>query len=119
MDKKLSIIMPAYNVEKYVGKAISSILSQDYKNLELLIVDDGSTDETAKIAKRYSANDVRAIVLSKQNGGLSDARNYGLERATGDYVLFVDSDDFIEPNTIGKLMKHSNDHALDVCIFGY
>lgn len=119
MDKKLSIIMPAYNVEKYVGKAISSILSQDYKNLELLIVDDGSTDETAKIAKRYSANDVRAIVLSKQNGGLSDARNYGLERATGDYVLFVDSDDFIEPNTIGKLMKYSNDRALDVCIFGY
>lgn len=119
MDKKLSIIMPAYNVEKYVGKAISSILSQDYKNLELLIVDDGSTDETAKIAKRYSANDVRAIVLSKQNGGLSDARNYGLERATGDYVLFIDSDDFIEPNTIGKLMKYSNDRALDVCIFGY
>ncbi len=119
MDKKLSIIMPAYNVEKYVGKAISSILSQDYKNLELLIVDDGSTDETAKIAKRYSANDVRAIVLSKQNGGLSDARNYGLERATGDYVLFVDSDDFIEPNTIGKLMKYSNDRALDVCVFGY
>ena len=119
MDKKLSIIIPAYNVEKYVGKAISSILSQDYKNLELLIVDDGSTDETAKIAKRYSANDVRAIVLSKQNGGLSDARNYGLERATGDYVLFIDSDDFIEPNTIGKLMKYSNDRALDVCIFGY
>ena len=119
MDKKLSIIMPAYNVEKYVGKAISSILSQDYKNFELLIVDDGSTDETAKIAKRYSANDVRAIVLSKQNGGLSDARNYGLERATGDYVLFVDSDDFIEPNTIGKLMEYSNDHALDVCVFGY
>lgn len=119
MDKKLSIIMPAYNVEKYVGRAISSILIQDHKNLELIIVDDGSTDETAKVAKRCSANDVRAMVLSKQNGGLSDARNYGLERATGDYVLFVDSDDFIEPNTIGELMKYSNDHALDVCIFGY
>lgn len=119
MNKKISIIMPAYNVEKYINRSIDSILNQDYENIELLIIDDGSTDETAEIANKRIVSDSRAVVLSKQNGGLSDARNYGLVRASGDYIMFIDSDDFLEINSLGSLLKYSTNNSLDVCIFGY
>ena len=111
--------MPAYNVEKYINRSIDSILNQDYENIELLIIDDGSTDETAEIANKRIVSDSRAVVLSKQNGGLSDARNYGLVRASGDYIMFIDSDDFLEINSLGSLLKYSTNNSLDVCIFGY
>ena len=96
MEPLLSIIVPIYNVEQYVDKCIQSILNQTYQNLEIILVDDGATDRSGSIADSYAAKDKRVKVFHKENGGLSDARNYGLDHVTGDYILFVDSDDFIQ-----------------------
>lgn len=96
MEPLISIIVPIYNVEQYVDKCIQSILNQTYQNLEIILVDDGATDCSGSIADSYAARDKRIKVFHKENGGLSDARNYGLNHVTGDYILFVDSDDFIE-----------------------
>lgn len=84
----ISIVMPAYGVEKFIGEAIESVLSQDYGNWELIVVDDGTKDNSAEIAKFYAVKDSRVRVVSKSNGGLSDARNYGLNFVSGDYVHF-------------------------------
>ena len=99
---------------KYINRSIDSILNQDYENIELLIIDDGSTDETAEIANKRIVSDSRAVVLSKQNGGLSDARNYGLVRASGDYIMFIDSDDFLEINSLGSLLKYSTNNCREI-----
>ena len=88
----VSIIMPTYNVEKYLPAAIDSVLRQSYQDWELLVVDDGSTDNSKEIALEYAQKDDRISVLHKDNGGLSDARNYGLSRAQGKYLHFFDSD---------------------------
>jgi len=103
MEPLLSIIVPIYNVEQYVDKCIQSILNQTYQNLEIILVDDGATDCSGSIADSYAAKDKRIKVFHKENGGLSDARNYGLDHVTGDYILFVDSDDFIENTMCGIL----------------
>ncbi len=100
----VSIIVPVYNVEKYVGKCLDSILNQTYENIEVLMVNDGSTDNSVKICKEYEKKDKRFKLYRKKNGGLSDARNYGLDRIIGDYVCFVDSDDFIHPDFIKILL---------------
>ena len=89
----VSIVMPTYNVEEYIASAIESVLVQSFSDWELLIVDDGSTDNSNAVAQKYSMQDKRIKVLRKENGGLSDARNFGLERACGKYVHFFDSDD--------------------------
>ena len=91
----VSIVMPTYNVENYLPAAIESVLKQTFKNWELLVIDDGSTDQSNAVALKYAQNDKRINVLKKINGGLSDARNYGLSRARGKYVHFFDSDDSI------------------------
>jgi glycosyltransferase involved in cell wall biosynthesis len=93
---KLSIIVPIYNVENYVRQCINSILNQTYTNFELILVDDGSTDKSGKICDEYSIKDTRIKVIHKENGGLSSARNSGLDIATGDLIGFIDGDDFIE-----------------------
>lgn len=104
-NRKVSIIVPAYNVESYVEKCINSLLDQTYENIEILIIDDGSTDKTGKIIdKRYSQNG-KISIYHKENGGVSDARNFGLDRITGDYVTFVDSDDFVDTKYIEYLMR--------------
>ena len=90
----VSFVIPIYNTEKYLCKCVDSILSQTYKNIEVLLVDDGSTDTCPDICNSYVKRDERVVVFHKQNGGLSDARNYGLERAKGKYIVFVDSDDY-------------------------
>ncbi len=118
-DKKISVIMPAYNVEKYIGRAIDSVLSQDYRNLELIVVNDGSTDNSAKIAERYRASDNRLRVLHKKNGGLSDARNFGIGHASGDYLIFIDSDDYWALNMLKPLVSFAESSNLDVALFGY
>ena len=89
----MSVIVPVYNVELYLDECVNSILKQTYKNLEIILVDDGSKDNSGKICDQYKERDSRVTVIHKENGGLSDARNAGLTVATGEYVLFVDSDE--------------------------
>ena len=101
---KLSIIVPVYNVEKTLRRCVDSITSQDFRNFELLLVDDGSTDNSGLLADEMAQNDARLTVFHKSNGGPSDARNYGLEHAQGEYITFVDSDDELAPGTLGKLV---------------
>lgn len=96
---KLSIIVPVYNVENYLGECIESILRQTFRNYELILVDDGSTDRSGEICDEYAAKDDRIAVVHKENGGLSDARNAGIKVCKGEYVTFVDSDDFIDRDT--------------------
>lgn len=94
-DDLISVIVPVYNVEKYLHKCINSILNQTYKNLEIILIDDGSTDNSGKICDEYALKDNRIKVIHKENGGLSSARNAGLDICSGDYIGFVDSDDYI------------------------
>lgn len=95
---KITVIIPVYNVEKYLSKCVDSVIEQTYKNLEIILVDDGSPDKSPAICDAYAKKDRRIKVIHKENGGLSSARNAGLDTASGDYVGFVDSDDWIEPD---------------------
>lgn len=114
---KFSIIVPVYNVEKYISKCIESILSQDYDNFELIIVNDGSTDKSLRIVEKY--DDKRLKIFSKKNGGLSSARNYGIGKATGDYIWFIDGDDYIQPHSLSKLSKIISQDSPDAICFEY
>ena len=106
MTKELiSIIVPVYNVEKYLRKCVDSIVNQTYKNLEIILVDDGATDSSGEICDELEKLDNRIKVYHKENGGLSDARNYGVARATGSYIGFVDSDDYIDAEMYEKLYE--------------
>lgn len=100
----VSIVVPVYNVEAYLEKCIDSIVNQTYKNFEIFLVDDGSTDASSSICDAYAERDGRISVIHKKNGGLSDARNAGIEVARGDFILFVDSDDYIEVDTVDYLL---------------
>lgn len=114
-NPKISIIMPMYRVERYIEKAIQSVLDQDFQDWELLVVNDGSPDDSRRIASIVADTDDRIRILDKENGGLSDARNYGLDRAIGDFVHFYDSDDWIEPNFYSILFNEMEDYDLVVC----
>ncbi|MCH4240596.1 MAG: glycosyltransferase [Prevotella sp.] len=104
MDNPLiSIIVPIYKVEKYLPKCVESIVHQTYKNLEIILVDDGSPDRCGKMCDEYAAKDNRIKVIHKQNGGLSDARNIAIDIAKGEYITFVDSDDYVKPNYVETL----------------
>ena len=95
MKDLISIIVPIYNVEKYLSRCIDSIINQKYTNIEIILVDDGSTDSCYKICNDYRKSDDRIRVIHKKNGGLSDARNVGVKQSTGKYICFIDSDDYI------------------------
>lgn len=114
---KFSIIVPVYNVEQYIEKCLDSICNQTYSNYEVIIVNDGSKDQSEMIIKKY-IHDARFQYYKKENGGLSDARNYGLTYVTGEYLLFVDSDDYIEPNLLQKLNEMIAKKTYDVIRFG-
>lgn len=101
----VSVIVPIYNVEKYLEKCVDSIVNQSYKNIEIILVDDGSKDRCSQICDELIKEDSRIKVIHKENGGLSDARNTGIESAKGDYILLVDSDDFIHPDMIKDLLN--------------
>lgn len=117
---KISVIVPVYKVEKYIGKCIQSLLDQTYTNFEALIVDDGSPDQSIEIAKKIVEEDPRFIFLEKENGGLSSARNYGLDRATGDYIAFLDSDDYLSLDCFSQcVVRISEDPSLDIILFGF
>ncbi|MBR5202241.1 MAG: glycosyltransferase family 2 protein [Clostridia bacterium] len=103
-SKKISIIIPIYKVEKYLDACVNSVLNQTYKNLEIILVDDGSPDSCPVICDKYKAIDSRIVVVHKKNGGLSDARNTGINVATGDYLAFLDGDDTIDTYAMEKLL---------------
>lgn len=122
MDKKLiSIIIPVYNVEEYVTKCVRSVLSQTYEDLDVIIVDDGSTDGCPELCDGFARGDSRVRVIHKANGGLSDARNVGLDVTRGAYIGFVDSDDWVEPDMFARLAESIQTAGADisVCNFSY
>lgn len=100
----VSVIVPVYNVQNFIGKCIESILSQTFKDFELLLVNDGATDHSKEICEKFAEIDNRVRVLNKKNGGLSDARNYGLDNSKCDYVIFIDGDDYVDERFIEKLV---------------
>src|SRR5690606_4224086 len=107
------------NVEKYLARSIESALNQSYNDFELLVIIDGSPDSSKSIAENYTKIDNRIQVFEKENGGLSDARNYGLERAKGEFIYFMDSDDWIETNLLEDNLKIIEEEDLDLVVFGY
>lgn len=116
--QKVSIVVPVYNVENYISRCINSLIKQSYKNLEIVLVDDGSTDSSGNICDEYKKIDSRIKVIHKKNGGLSDARNFGIDGCTGEYICFVDSDDWIEKEMIETLLNDIIDTDSDIAICG-
>ena len=111
---KVSVIVPIYNVEKYLEKCINSLLSQTLEDIQIILVNDGSKDNSGNIAREYEKNNKnRIIYVEKENGGLSDARNYGLKYATGDFVAFLDSDDYIEKNAYEEMYNKAIEENAD------
>ena len=119
MCNLISVIIPIYNVEKYLFKCIDSVLSQTYNNIEIILVDDGSTDSCGQICDAYRQQDHRVTVIHKSNGGLSDARNAGIEIAKGDYISFIDSDDYIQPTTLELLLTRIVESEADIAICNF
>ena len=116
---EISIIVPVYQVEKYIRQCIDSILAQTFTDFELILVDDGSKDNSGKICDEYAEKDKRIRVIHKENGGLSDARNKGLDNASGNYFMFVDSDDYIAPNMAECLYKKISEAKVDIAACNY
>ena len=116
---KLSIIVPIYNVAPYLRKCVDSLLAQDISDYEIILVDDGSPDECPQICNQYAERYSNIKVIHQANAGLSVARNTGIAAATGDYILFVDSDDYLQPNVLGALMEQVERDNLDVLRFNY
>lgn len=114
--KKVSIIIPCYNVEKFIDKCVNSIINQTYSNLEILCIDDGSKDNTKKILQKIAKKDSRVKYYYKENGGVSTSRNYGVAKATGDYCTFVDSDDYLNPMFVEKLVKALEENKSDMAV---
>lgn len=112
---KLSVIVPVYNVENYIEACVQSLLSQSYEDFEIIIVDDGSRDSSIERARKMVVNRSDVKILSKKNGGLSDARNFGIEHSTGEYLAFIDSDDTIHPDMFKSMMSKLISEQADVC----
>ena len=112
----VSVIVPVYKVEKYIHQCIDSIINQSYRNLEIILIDDGSPDNCPQICDDYKQKDDRIRVIHKDNGGLSSARNAGLDICTGDYIAFVDSDDMVQNNFIEVMLEKSINNSADICI---
>jgi len=115
---KVSVIVPVYNSEKYIGRCIKSILNQKLKELELIIVNDGSTDKSLDIIKKY-ASDHRIKIINMPNGGVSSARNAGIDAATGDYIGFVDADDWVHPEMYSSMYARITETGSDICLCNY
>lgn len=119
MSNKVSVIIPIYNCESFLDNCLDSILNQEYKNIEVILVNDGSSDNSLDICEKRKLSDSRIIVIDKKNGGVSSARNLGLKHSTGEYVFFVDGDDYIELDCIQKCMDIVLKYDLDILKFGY
>lgn len=109
MNPSISVIVPVYNAERFVGKCIKRVQAQIYTNWQMILVDDGSKDKSLEVCKRYAMNDNRISVIHQENAGPGIARNTGIAKATGDYVVFIDSDDYIEKEDFLLLSKHDED----------
>lgn len=103
MKRKYSVIVPVYNVEKYINECLSSLINQTYKNIEIVVINDGSSDNSLSLIEEYSRIDDRIRVIDQKNMGLGYTRNVGIDNAVGDYILFVDSDDYISLNTCEEI----------------
>lgn len=115
---KISVVIPVYNVEQFIEKCLDSVLCQDFEDYEVVLIDDGSTDESAHICKRYSLIDSRIKYHYKENGGLSSARNFGIKRSSGEYLTFIDSDDYIAPDYLSHLFRLAKENSADIsCCF--
>lgn len=119
MDNLVSIVVPVYNADKYINRCIKSIINQTYKNIELILVNDGSSDNSLKICKEYEKNYKNIHVIDSINQGVSHARNLGIKYCHGDYLLFVDSDDYLDEKTIEKSVSSINYNNSDVVVFGW
>ena len=119
MTEKITVIVPVYNVENYLNKCLDSLINQTYKNLEIIVINDGSTDNSGKICQEYAQKDNRIIYIEKENGGQSEARNMGLDRMTGSYVTFVDSDDWVEPDYVEVLYNKLIEYQADIAVGNY
>lgn len=118
-NELISIVVPVYNTEAYVARCLDSIIKQTHKNLEIIIVDDGSTDNSGKICDEYSEKDKRIRVIHRGNGGVSSARNLGKEIATGKWISYVDADDTIEPKFCEEMLRCAKDKCVDYVCSGY
>ena len=119
MDEKITVIVPVYNVEHYLDKCLNSLINQTYKNLEIIVINDGSTDNSGTICQEYAQKDNRIIYVEQENGGLSDARNVGLDKMTGSYVTFIDSDDWVELDYVEVLYKKIIEYQVDISVGNY
>lgn len=115
----ISIVIPAYNLEKELSRTLDSVLAQTYSNIEVIVVNDGSKDGTGAVIDIYSAKDSRVKAIHKENGGVTSARLRGVAEATGDWIGFVDGDDYIEPDMYARLMKNALEHGADISHCGY
>lgn len=116
---KISIIVPVYNTERYLNRCIESIINQTFRNIELILINDGSTDKSGEICDEYLKKDKRISVIHKKNGGVSSARNLGINKAHGDYVTFIDSDDFIDSDFIENAVKSIEDMKVPVLVTAF
>ena len=119
MKDVISVIVPVYNVAAYLPECLDSVLSQDYEKLEVILIDDGSTDDSGTICDDYAARDGRIRVIHQKNGGAAAAKNAGLRAATGEYLSFVDSDDFLEPNVYGYMLSLLRTYDVDTAVFAF
>lgn len=117
MEPLVTVVVPVYNVEQYLDECIQSILNQKYQNLEILLIDDGSTDSSYEICKKYSQIDDRIKLIKKENSGLGATRNVGIDNAHGKYIYFLDSDDFIESNLFSIIIPYMEGNSLELCYF--
>lgn len=119
MEALISIVIPAYNIENYISKTLDSVLAQTYQNLQIIVVNDGSKDGTGKILDEYALQDSRIKVIHKENGGVTSARLRGIAEAQGQYIGFVDGDDYIEPQMYSRLLENMVTHEADISHCGY
>jgi glycosyltransferase involved in cell wall biosynthesis len=115
----ISIIIPVYNVEKYLSRCLDSLINQSYTDLEIILVDDGAKDKSPQICNDYALKDERVHAYHKPNGGLSDARNYGIQYATGKYIAFIDSDDYVHPDYLQTLYNNAINYSADISICNF
>lgn len=119
MKNVISVVMPVYNVESYIRQSIESVCGQTYKNLQILLIDDGSTDDSGKICDEYAMRDNRITVIHQKNGGAANAKNTGLRLATGEYLAFLDSDDYLEPDAYSFMVEQLNKYHADIVQCGF
>ena len=119
MDEKISVIVPVYNVEQYLERCVDSIINQTYKNLEIILVNDGSTDNSGQLCDKLAKKDNRIRVIHKENGGLSDARNVGIDEAKSDLIGFIDSDDYIDEDMYELLINNMKNANADLSMCGH